>query len=94
MTRRQAGGESGARRAGAAVEQQAEVTRRLAAPAGGTTRAGLPVRVPAARLVPGAVGGSGPDGDDPPAPERSPDTVRGRLAAYQQGARRGRRPTG
>jgi len=53
---------------------------------GGTTRSGLPKRVPAAQLVPGAV--------DPRSTtarsKRSPDEVRGLLSAYHRGVQRGR----
>jgi signal transduction histidine kinase len=56
---------------------------------GGTTSAGLPMRVPQAHLMPGTAR------DDeraphPPAGFRSADQVRGRLSSYQQGVRRGR----
>lgn len=64
--------------------------RLLAPTTGGTTRAGLPMRVPQAHLMPGAA-------DTPPAPPpvpsataRSPEAVRSRLASYHQGVRRGR----
>jgi hypothetical protein len=64
--------------------------RLLAPTTGGTTRAGLPMRVPQAHLMPGAA-------DTPPAPApvpsataRSPEAVRSRLASYHQGVRRGR----
>src|SRR5439155_24294571 len=52
----------------------------------GTTRSGLPKRVPSAQLVPGAV--------DPRSTaartKRSPDEVRGLLSAYHRGVQRGR----
>jgi signal transduction histidine kinase len=64
--------------------------RLLAPTTGGTTRAGLPMRVPQAHLMPGAA-------ETPPAPApvqpsaaRSPEAVRSRLASYHQGVRRGR----
>jgi signal transduction histidine kinase len=58
-----------------------------AAPAAsGTTRSGLPKRVPAAQLVPGGI--------DPNAAgvkaRRTPDEVRGLLSAYHRGVQRGR----
>jgi hypothetical protein len=53
---------------------------------GGTTRSGLPKRVPAAQLVPGGV--------DPRTSvtknRRTPDEVRGLLSAYHRGVQRGR----
>jgi hypothetical protein len=53
---------------------------------GGTTRSGLPKRVPAAQLVPGGI--------DPQAAaakaRRTPDEVRGLLSAYHRGVQRGR----
>ncbi|WP_434582065.1 nitrate- and nitrite sensing domain-containing protein [Carbonactinospora thermoautotrophica] len=59
--------------------------------ASGLTPAGLPKRIPKANLVPGSAGG--PDQikkvrANPAA--RSPEAVRGRLASYHQGIRRGR----
>jgi len=66
---------------------------RLAEPTtAGTTTAGLPRRRPQAMVVPGAVGGS-TAGEAPPPPRethRSPQDVRGRLASYRDGVRRGR----
>jgi hypothetical protein len=63
--------------------------RLLSPTTGGVTRAGLPMRVPQAHLVPG-----GADPLPPPAPtptaSRSPEAVRSRLASYHQGVRRGR----
>jgi hypothetical protein len=52
------------------------------------TPAGLPKRRPRARLVPGSAGSAvlAP----PAAPSRSAESVRGRLASYQQGVRMGR----
>ena len=65
---------------------------RLADPAtAGTTTAGLPKRVPQALYVPGTVG---VDAAAPAAMNgarnRSPQEVRGRLASYRDGVRRGR----
>jgi signal transduction histidine kinase len=51
----------------------------------GTTRSGLPKRVPQAQLVPGGVQG-GPRNEN----RRSPDEVRGLLSAYHRGVQRGR----
>jgi hypothetical protein len=54
-------------------------------PDAGTTRSGLPKRVPQAQLVPGGVqGGQGNQN------RRSPDEVRGLLSAYHRGVQRGR----
>jgi signal transduction histidine kinase len=53
---------------------------------GGTTRSGLPKRVPAAQLVPGGI-------DTQAAgvkARRTPDEVRGLLSAYHRGVQRGR----
>lgn len=74
---------------------------RLAEPTtAGTTTAGLPRRRPQAMVVPGAVGGAATPGREMPPPpnttHRSPQEVRGRLASYRDGVRRGRhaeRPT-
>jgi hypothetical protein len=66
---------------------------RLAEPTtAGTTTAGLPRRRPQAMVVPGAVGGSIAGEAPPPSREthRSPQDVRGRLASYRDGVRRGR----
>jgi len=54
----------------------------------GVTAAGLPKRRPRAQLVPGAAGEAGTAAR--PAHSRSAETVRGRLASYQQGVREGR----
>jgi hypothetical protein len=54
--------------------------------AGGTTRSGLPKRVPQAQLVPGGVETS--SGRD--RTRRTPDEVRGLLSAYHRGVQRGR----
>ncbi|MEV4346012.1 nitrate- and nitrite sensing domain-containing protein [Actinoplanes sp. NPDC049596] len=51
----------------------------------GTTRSGLPKRVPQAQLVPGGVQ-EGPKAQN----RRSPDEVRGLLSAYHRGVQRGR----
>ena len=51
----------------------------------GTTRSGLPKRVPQAQLVPGGVTESGRDRS-----RRTPDEVRGLLSAYHRGVQRGR----
>jgi hypothetical protein len=52
------------------------------------TPAGLPKRRPRARLVPGSAGSSvlAP----PAGSTRSAESIRGRLASYQQGVRQGR----
>jgi hypothetical protein len=52
---------------------------------GGTTPAGLPMRVPQAQLVPGGMQ-SRPRGQN----RRSPEEVRGLLSAYHRGVQRGR----
>ena len=52
----------------------------------GTTRSGLPKRVPQAQLVPGGVEPQG--GQD--RSRRTPDEVRGLLSAYHRGVQRGR----
>jgi signal transduction histidine kinase len=54
-------------------------------PDAGTTRSGLPKRVPQAQLVPGGVETPGPNQN-----KRSPDEVRGLLSAYHRGVQRGR----
>ncbi|XVV13504.1 nitrate- and nitrite sensing domain-containing protein [Actinoplanes sp. CA-131856] len=51
----------------------------------GTTKSGLPKRVPQAQLVPGGVQ-PGPKAQN----RRSPDEVRGLLSAYHRGVQRGR----
>ncbi|WP_262283066.1 sensor histidine kinase [Micromonospora sp. MA102] len=53
---------------------------------GGTTRSGLPKRVPQAQLVPGGIE---PKGSRASA-RRTPDEVRGLLSAYHRGVQRGR----
>jgi len=52
------------------------------------TAAGLPKRRPRARLIPGSAGSAvlAPAVTSP----RSAETIRGRLASYQQGVRQGR----
>jgi signal transduction histidine kinase len=54
----------------------------------GTTRAGLPKRVPMANLVPGSAGASAA-----PAPPRSAAQTRERMASFQQGIRNARAAT-
>jgi hypothetical protein len=54
-------------------------------PDAGTTRSGLPKRVPQAQLVPGGV-----QTDPRNQNRRSPDDVRGLLSAYHRGVQRGR----
>jgi len=54
-------------------------------PDAGTTRSGLPKRVPQAQLVPGGVEGGARNQK-----RRSPDEVRGLLSAYHRGVQRGR----
>ncbi|WNM42656.1 sensor histidine kinase [Micromonospora halotolerans] len=53
---------------------------------GGTTRSGLPKRVPQAQLVPGGIEPKGSRA----AARRTPDEVRGLLSAYHRGVQRGR----
>ncbi len=53
---------------------------------GGTTRSGLPKRVPAAQLVPGGV----EPRSSTTRTKRTPDEVRGLLSAYHRGVQRGR----
>ena len=55
-------------------------------PTAGTTRSGLPKRVPAAQLVPGAVDARTTAARN----KRDPDEVRGLLSAYHRGVQRGR----
>jgi hypothetical protein len=50
------------------------------------TATGLPRRQPRALLVPGAAGAA----NAPAVPARSAESIRGRLASYQQGIRQGR----
>ncbi|MFU8851031.1 nitrate- and nitrite sensing domain-containing protein [Micromonospora sp. SL1-18] len=53
---------------------------------GGTTRSGLPKRVPQAQLVPGGIEPKGSRAST----RRTPDEVRGLLSAYHRGVQRGR----
>ncbi|MFI7676305.1 nitrate- and nitrite sensing domain-containing protein [Actinophytocola sp. NPDC049390] len=61
-----------------------------------TTNAGLPKRKPKEHLVPGSAAPRAQDAASadsstaPPLPPRSPDAIRGRMASFQQGVRRGR----
>jgi hypothetical protein len=81
-----------------------EAAKAVLAPASdGVTTAGLPVRVPHANLVPGAVGRAQPgtagpgrpaDAARPADPVRSADAARNRLAGFQRGASRGRAAAG
>jgi hypothetical protein len=65
--------------------------RLLQPTSGGTTRAGLPMRVPQAHLMPGGADGPAAAPPEPARPAyRSPEAVRSRLASYHQGVRRGR----
>jgi signal transduction histidine kinase len=65
--------------------------RLLQPTSGGTTRAGLPMRVPQAHLMPGGADGPAAAPPEPVRPAyRSPEAVRSRLASYHQGVRRGR----
>ncbi|MEU2171547.1 ATPase, partial [Micromonospora chersina] len=60
---------------------------RAAEPANaGTTRSGLPKRVPQAQLVPGGIEPKGSRAST----RRTPDEVRGLLSAYHRGVQRGR----
>src|SRR5690606_756295 len=53
---------------------------------GGSTKSGLPKRIPQAQLVPGSV-----ETRQPVVPQRrSPDEIRGLLSAYHRGVQRGR----
>ncbi|ANY07138.1 nitrate- and nitrite sensing domain-containing protein [Pseudonocardia sp. HH130630-07] len=54
------------------------------------TQAGLPKRRPRARLLPGSAAGSTVLSPAPAAEPRDAESVRGRLASYQQGVRQGR----
>jgi hypothetical protein len=56
---------------------------------GGTTAAGLPVRVPKANLVPGTVSSTA-TAPSPPAPARSATRAQERLASFQRGVRSAR----
>ncbi len=59
---------------------------------GGTTRAGLPLRVPMTHLVPGSAE-PGPQRQTAEGHSRSPEAVGGRLASFYQGVRQGRDAT-
>ncbi len=59
----------------------------------GSTRSGLPKRVPQAQLVPGSVDSTSTTAN-PPNQRRSPEEVRGLLAAYHRGVQRGRESGG
>ncbi|MFC8849281.1 MULTISPECIES: nitrate- and nitrite sensing domain-containing protein [unclassified Micromonospora] len=70
----------------AADEGWSRASRAAEPPAAGTTRSGLPKRVPQAQLVPGGIEPkSGRDRS-----RRTPDEVRGLLSAYHRGVQRGR----
>ncbi|MFI6758632.1 nitrate- and nitrite sensing domain-containing protein [Micromonospora sp. NPDC050417] len=70
----------------AADEGWARATRAAEPANAGTTRSGLPKRVPQAQLVPGGV--ETKPGQAPS--RRTPDEVRGLLSAYHRGVQRGR----
>ncbi|MEU5942745.1 nitrate- and nitrite sensing domain-containing protein [Micromonospora sp. NPDC047548] len=70
----------------AADEGWSRATRAAEPANAGTTRSGLPKRVPQAQLVPGGVEPKG--GRD--RSRRTPDEVRGLLSAYHRGVQRGR----
>ncbi|MFI7247182.1 sensor histidine kinase [Micromonospora chalcea] len=70
----------------AADEGWTRASRAAEPTTGGTTRSGLPKRVPQAQLVPGGIEPkSGRDRS-----RRTPDEVRGLLSAYHRGVQRGR----
>ena len=69
-----------------ADEGWARATRAAEPAAAGTTRSGLPKRVPQAQLVPGGVETT--SGQEKS--RRTPDEVRGLLSAYHRGVQRGR----
>ncbi|MCF0096661.1 hypothetical protein B0E54_05529 [Micromonospora sp. MH99] len=70
-----------------AADEGWSLASRAAEPAAaGTTRSGLPKRVPQAQLVPGGIEPKG--GRD--RSRRTPDEVRGLLSAYHRGVQRGR----
>ncbi|WFF07119.1 nitrate- and nitrite sensing domain-containing protein [Micromonospora sp. WMMD1076] len=70
----------------AADEGWSRANRAAEPTTGGTTRSGLPKRVPQAQLVPGGIEPkSGRDRS-----RRTPDEVRGLLSAYHRGVQRGR----
>ncbi|MBF9128040.1 hypothetical protein I0C86_03375, partial [Plantactinospora sp. S1510] len=70
----------------AADEGWARASRAAEPATAGTTRSGLPKRVPQAQLVPGGVDNKA--GREPT--RRTPDEVRGLLSAYHRGVQRGR----
>ncbi|WP_446216928.1 sensor histidine kinase [Micromonospora sp. IBHARD004] len=70
----------------AADDGWSRATRAAEPTTGGTTRSGLPKRVPQAQLVPGGIE---PKGGRPQS-RRTPDEVRGLLSAYHRGVQRGR----
>jgi signal transduction histidine kinase len=87
---RSAAGSVGSAWRTSADEGWARANRAAAPTAGGTTRSGLPKRVPQAQLVPGGV-------QSRTAREktrRTPDDVRGLLSAYHRGVQRGRSASG
>ncbi|MEV0714262.1 nitrate- and nitrite sensing domain-containing protein [Asanoa sp. NPDC050611] len=69
----------------AADEGWDRATRAASPTTDGTTRSGLPKRVPQAQLVPGGVETRKPEGV-----KRAPEEVRGLLSAYHRGVQRGR----
>jgi hypothetical protein len=80
-----AGGDSEAWRT-AADEGWSRASQAAEPASAGTTRSGLPKRVPQAQLVPGGIEPKG--GRD--RSRRTPDEVRGLLSAYHRGVQRGR----
>ncbi|MEV0153664.1 nitrate- and nitrite sensing domain-containing protein [Micromonospora sp. NPDC050686] len=70
----------------AADEGWSRASRAASPEAGGTTRSGLPKRVPQAQLVPGGIESN--NGRD--RSRRTPEDVRGLLSAYHRGVQRGR----
>ncbi|HEY0698408.1 MAG TPA: ATPase, partial [Micromonospora sp.] len=70
-----------------AADEGWALANRAAEPAtAGTTRSGLPKRVPQAQLVPGGV----TENTGTQRAKRTPDEVRGLLSAYHRGVQRGR----
>jgi hypothetical protein len=67
---------------------QAVQEARTHAPSEDLTLAGLPKRVPRARLLPGSATQAGPEQNG--APGRDATAIRGRLASFQRGVQRGR----
>ncbi|MGS2613735.1 sensor histidine kinase [Micromonospora sp. LZ34] len=70
----------------AADEGWSRASRAAEPTTGGTTRSGLPKRVPQAQLVPGGIEPRGARART----RRTPDDVRGLLSAYHRGVQRGR----